>query len=119
MTDMEKQLKNALRRCDPPAGFAERILAQVAVAEAKPVRPATRTPWRWPVLRWVAIPTLAALLVLGFWYRGYQQQREEAAGRAARQQVMLALRITGTRLRMAKAKVKAAEGGAEKAENTL
>lgn len=118
MTDMEKQLKSALRRCDPPAGFAERILAQVA-AEAKPVRPATRTAWRWPALRWAAIPALAALLVLGFWYRGYQQQREEAAGRAARQQVMLALRITGTKLRMAKAKVKAAESGAVKVENTL
>jgi hypothetical protein len=119
MMDIEKQLKAALRRCDPPEGFAQRILAQVAISETKPRQPARRTVWRWPLMRWVAIPVFATLLILGFWYRGYQQQREEAAGRAARQQVMLALRITGTKLRMVKAKVKAAESGAAKAENTL
>jgi len=54
--------------------------------------------------------------VTGIGYDVHERQ-EEAEARVAKQQVMLALRITGSKLRVAKQKVKAVETG--KVENTL
>jgi hypothetical protein len=118
MNDLEKLLRNALRRSDPPVGFAERVMAQIPreIDHETERRPA---PWNWLKLRWAAIPAMVALLVFGFWYRGYEQRQQEKEALAAKQQVMLALRITGSKLRMAKAKVKAVEGERLKTENTL
>ena len=119
MTDLEKQLRSALRRCDPPAGFAERVTAQID-RSADRDSPGKAASWIWWLrLRWAAIPALAAVLVFGFWFRGYEQRQQEKEALAAKQQVMLALRITGSKLRMAKAKVKAVEGERLKTENTL
>jgi hypothetical protein len=119
MNDLEKQLRRALRRCDPPAGFAERVMAQIdRNADGDYQRKTDLWNW-WLKLRWAAIPALAAVLVCGFWFRGYEQRRQEKEALAAKQQVMLALRITGSKLRMAKAKVKAVEGERLKTENTL
>jgi len=119
MNDLEKQLRSAMRRCDPPAGFAERVMAHL---DQDADRDSQRQPasWSWWMkLRWAVIPALAAILVFGFWFRGYEQRRQEKEALAAKQQVMLALRITGNKLRMAKAKVKAVEGERLKTENTL
>ncbi len=117
MNDLEKQLRSALRRCDPPPGFAERVMAHLDGDRDSQRKPAS---WKWWLkLRWAAIPALAAILVFGFWFRGYEQRQQEKEALAAKQQVMLALRITGSKLRMAKAKVKAVEGEGLKTENTL
>ena len=62
MNDIDNQLREALRRCNPPAGFADRVLARVAAQAAHPVWPLGRFPLGWPTLRWVAVPTLAAML---------------------------------------------------------
>lgn len=119
MTDLEKQLRSTLRRCDPPAGFAERVMAQIDRSADRDSQRKTG-PWNWWLrLRWAAIPALAAILVFGFWFRSYEQRQQEKEALAAKQQVMLALRITGSKLRMAKAKVKAVEGERLKTENTL
>jgi hypothetical protein len=115
MNDLEKQLRSALRRCDPPAGFAERVMACV---DRDSQRKTASWNW-WLKLRWAAIPALAAILVFGFWFRGYEQRQQEKEALAAKQQIMLALRITGSKLRMAKAKVKAVEGERLNTENTL
>ena len=118
MNDLEKQLRSALRLCDPPAGFAERLMAHVD-RDADPDSQRKTASWNWWLkLRWAAIPALAAILVFGFWFRGYEQRQEKEA-LAAKQQIMLALRITGSKLRMAKAKVKAVEGERLNTENTL
>jgi hypothetical protein len=119
MNDVEKQLRSALRRCDPSTGFADRVMAQIPQdAHREPHRTRAWWTWWWK-LRWAAIAALAALLVFGFWFRGYEQRQQEKEALAAKQQVMLALRITGSKLRMAKAKVKAVEGERLKTENTL
>ena len=119
MNDLEKHLRSALRRCDPPAGFADRLMAQIH-PDAHRVSDRKIGFWNWWLkLRWAAIPALAAILVFGFWFRGYQQRQQEKEALAAKQQVLLALRITGSKLRMAKAKVKAVEGERLKTENTL
>ena len=118
MNDLEKQLRTALRRCDPPAGFADRVMAQVRRdADCESQRKSAF--WWRPRFRWAAIPALALVLVLGFWFRGYEQRQQEKEALAAKQQVMLALRITGSKLRMAKEKVKAVEGERLQTENTL
>ncbi len=118
MNDLEKQLRNALRRIDPQARFAERVMAQIP-RQIDDKAEQQRLNWNWLKLRWAAIPAMAALLVFGFSYRAYEQRQQEKEALAAKQQVMLALRITGSKLRMAKAKVKAVEGERLKTENTL
>ncbi|HVH89117.1 MAG TPA: anti-sigma factor [Terriglobales bacterium] len=120
MNDIDKQLKNALRRCDPSPGFAERVLSRIEMDSEQVVRPVHRPGWHWPILRWAAIPTLAGVLALGFGYQMYRHhKREEAEARIARQQLLLALRITGNKLRLAKQKVKEVEMGQGKPENRL
>ena len=119
MNDLEKQLRSALRRCDPPAGFADRVMAQIHQDADRDSQRKTGS-WNWWLkLRWAAVPALAAILIFGFWFRSYEQRQQEKEALAAKQQVMLALRITGSKLRMAKAKVKAVEGERLKTENTL
>lgn len=55
-------------------------------------------------MRWAAAAALAgALLAGGIQYR--RVQRERAEGEAAKQQLMLALRIASSKLQLAKAKV--------------
>jgi hypothetical protein len=115
--DIEKHLCQALRRCDPPEGFADGVLKRVATESREP---APRLPfwhWRWPVLRWAAIPALAVMIAGGIGYRTYERREQQEEAMIAKQQVMLALRITGNKLRLVKQKVKEAEG--TKTENKL
>lgn len=108
--DLEKHLRQSLRRCDAPEDFADRVLKRVA-AESR--EPAPRIPfwrWPWPALRWAAIPALATVIVTGVGYRIYERREQREEAMIARQQVMLALRITGSKLRLVKQKVKEAEG---------
>jgi ABC-type amino acid transport system permease subunit len=100
MDHFEDQLRTALRREDPDDNFSKSVLARLAEERG-------RVPW-WrlglPQPRWaVALALLVALLGLGL-YR-YEQQRERAAGQAARQQVMVALRIAGAKIHLAQTKV--------------
>jgi hypothetical protein len=107
--DIDEQLKRALRRCEPPEGFSDRVLARVQ-GEAPPTQRSIWTLWRMPSLRWAAVAALVAVAVTGIGYQIHERQ-EEAEARVAKQQVMLALRITGSKLRVAKQKVKAMETG--------
>jgi hypothetical protein len=119
LNDIDKQLRDALSRCSPPAGFTDRVLARAA-AQGK--RPAWR-PWLfrlgWPTLRWVTVPTLAAMLVTGVGYHFYELRKQEVEARVARDQVLLALRITGSKLKLAKEKVKKVEMGEPSSEKKL
>jgi len=55
-------------------------------------------------VRWVAFATVSICLVIGgVHYRNLQGQRAE--GEAAKAQLMLALRIAGSKLQLAKSKV--------------
>jgi len=105
MNRTEEQLKAALRREEAPEGFTERVLASVAAQGSYQPRPS-----HWlhifspPVLRWAsAVALSAALIAGGIHYRNVQ--RERAEGEAAKQRLMLALRIAGSKLQLAKAKV--------------
>jgi len=105
-TRTEEALKAALRHEEVPPGFAERVLARVA--EQNSVSQALRDPW-WrvfsrPIVRWAAVTaTAASLLIGGIHYRNVQRERVE--GEAAKQRLMLALRIAGSKLQLARARV--------------
>jgi hypothetical protein len=86
MREFEDELRSALRRQEPPAGFANRVLART--------RPkGTRRSW-------VAAAIAAGLLLSlgGFEYRQYE-------GRKAKRELLLALEIAGSKLSIAQAKI--------------
>ena len=105
MDRFEEELKNALLRHEPPDGFADRVLARTA----KQARgPHGRRNW-WgvftlPVLRWAAVAAVSAALIIGGLHY-HNVQRERAEGEAAKDQLMLALRIAGSKLQLARSKV--------------
>lgn len=99
MTEFEQQLVRALERREPPAGFTSRVLA---AASLKPTRSRWQA-WRWAfVLR--AAPVMAALLVVagGALYQNYERVER---GEAAKQQLLLAVKIAGAKLYDARQRV--------------
>ena len=103
---LEDALKQALRREDAPDDFAVRVLTLVAQNSTAPET--QKHSWlrffSHPIVRWAAFATVSICLVAeGVHYR--TQQRERVQGEAAKQQLMLALRIAGTKLHMAKERV--------------
>jgi hypothetical protein len=81
--DFEQKLRDALARKEPPAWFESKVLAAVA-----PKRPKVS------LLRWALVASLAVAIPVAVW----TDQRERAAGEAARARLQLALRITVTQL---------------------
>jgi len=119
----EEALRNALCRRPAPEGFADRVLARVAegrladprlaesgFAEESLIRPIGRhrVPWlrifAVPVVRWAAAVVICVALVVGGLYHR-NVQRERAQGEAAKRQLILALRIAGSKLQLAKSKI--------------
>jgi hypothetical protein len=116
--DIDQELKEALRRREPSQGFADRVLAQLEQERPRThLRPKIRLQQR-RVLRWAVAAVLLISIGTGLAYRVHEQRVEQADAIAAKQQVMLALRITSSKLRVAKQRVKAVER-APKAEKTL
>lgn len=101
---LEDALKTALRREDAPEGFAANVLKRVAQRDpAAPQRSWFGVLFQVPV-RWAAFAALSISLIIGgIYYRNLQRERTQ--GEAAKQQLMLALRIAGSKLQLAKEKV--------------
>jgi hypothetical protein len=104
---LEYELKVTLRRQQPPDGFADRLLDRIAMQRVR-----QRTAFRvfrlrafaQPLVRWAAAAAVCVALVGGgAYYR--QTKRERVEGEAAKQRLILALRIAGSKLQLAKAKV--------------
>jgi hypothetical protein len=111
MKRLEEELGKAFERVEPPAGFAERVMARAAASELSRARTRARTEWTWlgfvhtRGLRWAVAGALClALGTGGILYRLEQQRR--ARGEEAKQQLMLALRITAGELQTAQAEVR-------------
>lgn len=108
MNPLEQALKDALRREAAPENLASEVLARVAQRDS--TRKTYGNPWFnfffffQPIVRWAAFATVAICLAAGgVHYRTVQ--RERAKGEAAKQQLMLALRIAGSKLQLAKERV--------------
>jgi hypothetical protein len=90
---LEDRLRQTLRRKEPPPGFAHRVMARLPVT--MPQR--RRAPGAW---RWLAAVAACLMVVAGI--DRYQEHRR---GVEARQQLMLALEITGKKLAVVQNKV--------------
>jgi len=102
MSRLDDALREALRREEPPEGFAGRVMARI---EARGQRAGAwdglMAGFRGPRLRWAGAIAAAVLLTGAVGY----QERRRAEGERAKSQVMLALRITGVKLQYARARV--------------
>lgn len=102
MKELDEGLRDALRREPAPAGFAERVL-QRAEEEPRILR------WN-PRRRLVGLAAAAALVAAvagGIQYRSVERARaERAAGEAAKEQVIKALRITASTLQRVQERVR-------------
>jgi hypothetical protein len=109
MTDMmrtDDELRRALRRVEPPAGFAERVLRLAAGSGARAAAPRRGRMHRLlsgPTVRWATAAALAVAVTGGVWYRA--EQHRQAQGEEMRRQVMLSLRIAGGKLQSVQARV--------------
>ena len=126
--DLDKELKQALRRHEPSDDFANRVRARVA-EESPAVRPTllnearSESISRWQRLigffqmtqwRWATVGALACLLVMfgAYRYREHQRvaaelfAREQVEGERAKEQVIFALQIASAKLNVAQRKVR-------------
>lgn len=98
----EKELREQLQARTAPPGFADRVMARL------PAKRPPRLVWQ-SLWRWAAVAAVLAVTVLG----GMEHEREQRiAGERAREQVILALRITGSTLHQVQSKVNERPGGA-------
>jgi hypothetical protein len=92
---MDEDLRRALRRVEPPQGFAERVLASTkSAATPKALRQTTSgaAPFRLAIAATLAVATIGG----GLWYRAEERQRQQ--GEEAKRQVMQSLNIAGGKL---------------------
>lgn len=94
--NLENDLKRALRRKSPPAGFAGRVMQRIERAEPQRTRP---TWWR------TAAASVALVAALG----GYTAHRivEQRRGEHAKEQVLEAMRIASEKVRYAQEEARA------------
>ena len=92
---IEKDLKDALTRKSPPAGFTEEVMRRITVEDRRS-RLSGRTAL--PVVhRWRAVAAATLLTaVIGGWAAHQVAERRE--GERAKEEVLLALRITSEKL---------------------
>jgi hypothetical protein len=83
MDDFERQLRDSLRRKEPPAWFEARVLARTSTKRPKPA-----------FLRWIAATASACAIAAGVW----TDHREHVEGEAAKARLQLALKVTVTEL---------------------
>jgi len=105
MKPLDDELRNLLRRREPPEGFPERVMARLETPPARlTIRRRMSAFFQRPVLRWAAVAAACVVAVLGV-VRYQHQQRVRAQAERASQQAIYALRITneeiGTALRRA------------------
>ena len=99
MEDLERQLKSALERKEPPAWFEAKVLAAAAREGS-----ARRSWWQRVIhggrLRWATALAAVGLVASGVvWHeRGVQEERERAAGEAAKAHLVMALKVTSNKL---------------------
>lgn len=102
MRDLDHELRNALRREEPPAGFADRVFDSAAARTWD--RPSRRLTRHMDFIGWAtAAAILAALAGAGLAYRAVQ--RERAEGEIARARVVLALHIASSKLQLVHTKI--------------
>jgi hypothetical protein len=109
MSNLEEDLKMALRRGEPPADFTDRVLARLSQPPEPSWRERLSVLMRPPRLQWVAITVMVSVLLPTAALQYHKEQQYQAEGERAKQQLLFAVRIAGSRLHQAQKKV--LEGG--------
>ncbi len=107
MTPFEEQLKSAMARREPPGDFTARVLAKAGRPVAEPGKWGPR--WMERIRLWRLIPVLAMFLLM----TGgavYQQRQRAARGEAAKEKLLVAMQIAGSKLHDAQQHVIDVEG---------
>lgn len=99
--ELERELREALRVRDAPAGFAARVVERVDGKHGRKRQPLRLIGLNAPIIkgafvRWAIAASLLVAVAAGGYSRHERMQRQ--AGERARQQVLLALRITSATL---------------------
>ena len=98
MTNLDDELREALRRKAPDEAFVKRVLRRI---------PDQQHALRKTVVQWVAAAAIVVAIGGAIQYAAAEHAREERArGEAAAEQLREALRITGTKLQVVQAKFK-------------
>jgi hypothetical protein len=121
MSRLDDELKIALRRDEPPEGFAARVLERIAAMPDAAVPQKVGKSWwqrlaetlgpfgmNWLPGRWLTAGTLACALLLVVTVGVYKHRQEELArqeAERAKAQVVLALQIASSKLNIAQRKV--------------
>src|SRR5262245_49729025 len=95
MDRFENDLRGALRRREPPRGFSEKVFARAGTTPS-PRKP----PWK---RRWLRIVAAAAAITLIIAVLSEHQRRQRVAAEKIKEQVLLALRITQSKLQTVEA----------------
>jgi hypothetical protein len=107
MSYLEDDLKMALQRTEPSADFVDRVLARVN-------QPAPPEPGWWerltallrpPRLQWVAASVILSVMIPAASVEYRRQQKMRAEGEKAKEQLMFAVRVAGSRLHRVQQKV--------------
>ena len=98
--NLENDLRRALRRTEPPSGFADRVISLAAPSASLPKPGATR----WWQLRGLvfATATATAVLIAGLAWQGHQQERSLQA----QKQLITALNVTQASLQKAQQRIR-------------
>jgi hypothetical protein len=106
---LEDELRGTLRREEPPAGFAAKILARTVGGPVLHVVPKRGRSWFQRPVGLAMAAALAALAIVPA-VVVEQHRREQARGLKAKQELLTALAITREQFQQAKAKVQRATG---------
>jgi hypothetical protein len=92
--NLEQLLRQGLRPRQTPAGFTARVMARLPGSSPVPALQKERTFWM-PMMRWVTAAMLLGVAGGSYWQH---QQNQRIAGERARNQLILALRMSAATL---------------------
>ena len=100
---MHDELREALRRVEPPDGFAERVMRRAAEVPPKRAELAEAPEWHGMLVTRLAIAaTLVITIGAGAWYSAEERRRD---GEEAKRQVLVSLNIAGSKLRQVQMRI--------------
>src|SRR5262245_41809801 len=103
MSQFERDLRETLKRREPPAGFAGKVLARSReIEERKEQRSAWKWSWRW-------LTATATLVIVVGGILGYREHSRQLQAEKSKEELMFALRLTGTKLRLVQQKLSVIE----------
>ena len=106
MSYLEDDLKLALKRAEPSGDFTERVLARLNAPPRK------RSWWEElavlfqpPRVQWVALTVVASVVIPIAGIQYHKEQRLRAQGEMAKQELVFAMRMAGSKLHKVQQKV--------------